>query len=109
MVYKSGVATFGEVLGDVYAYPNPLRLEAGFPEAPGELVTFTNLPAGSRVMVFTVSGDIVADLTPDLQEGRNIKWFTRNDSDELLASGVYIYKVESPGREDYFSKIIIIR
>ncbi len=93
----------------VYAYPNPLRLEAGFPEAPGELVTFTNLPAGSRVMVFTVSGDIVADLTPDLQEGRNIKWFTRNDSDELLASGVYIYKVESPGREDYFSKIIIIR
>jgi len=93
----------------VYAYPNPLRLEAGFPEAPGELVTFTNLPAGSRVMVFTVSGDIVADLTPDLQEGRNIKWFTRNDSDEPLASGVYIYKVESPGRENYFSKIIIIR
>jgi hypothetical protein len=94
---------------EIFVFPNPLRLEEGFPESPGELVTFTNLNAESRVVVYTLSGDLIVDLSPDLQVGRNLKWFTRNYAGELLASGVYIYKVESPGREDYFGKLIIIR
>ena len=89
--------------------PNPLRSGAGFPEGLGELVQFRNLPPESRVLVYTLDGDLVADLGPDLQEGHNMPWTTRNDNDDLLASGVYIWKVEMPEREDFYGKLVIIR
>lgn len=93
---------------DIFAYPNPLRLDSGFSGAEGEDVRFKNLPPESRVQVFTLDGDLVADLGPELQAGDIIVWTTRN-GDELLASGVYIYKVVMPERETFFGKVVIIR
>jgi len=94
---------------EIMVVPNPLRSGAGFPEGLGELVQFRNLPPESRVLVYTLDGDLVADLGPDLQEGHNMPWTTRNDNDDLLASGVYIWKVEMPEREDFYGKLVIIR
>ena len=54
-------------------------------------------------------GPDTPDLGPELQEGHNLSWITRNDNDELLSSGVYIYKVEMPERDAYFGKLVIIR
>ena len=90
---------------EVYAVPNPLRnTSAGLNQSlAGREVHFRNLPPSSRVHVFTVNGDLVAEL--DDQEGHNISWLTPDD----LASGVYIYKVEMPARDDYFGKLVIIR
>jgi len=93
---------------EIYAYPNPLRLGSGFTGAEGEDVRFKNLPPDSRVQVFTLDGDLVADLGSDKQEGDIIVWTTRNGS-ELLASGVYIYKVVMLEREDFYGKVVIIR
>ena len=93
---------------EIYAYPNPLRLDSGFTGAEGEDVRFKNLPPQSRVQVFTLDGDLVADLGPEHQNGDIIAWTTRNGS-ELLASGVYIYKVVMPEREDFYGKVVIIR
>ena len=93
---------------EIFAYPNPLRLDSGFSGAEGEDVRFKNLPPESRVQVFTLDGDIVADLGPDLQSGDIIAWTTRNGS-ELIASGVYISKVLMPEREDFYGKVVVIR
>lgn len=93
----------------VFVFPNPLRRELGFPGSEGEQVVFSNLPPESRIQVFTAAGDEVADLGPELQQGSNIYWQTRNQSGESLASGVYIYRVEMPERETYFGKLVIIR
>ncbi len=93
---------------EIFAYPNPLRLDSGFSGAEGEDVRFKNLPPESRVQVFTLDGDLVADLGPENQNGDIIAWTTRN-GDELLASGVYIYKVVMPERETFFGKVVIIR
>jgi hypothetical protein len=92
---------------EVYVVPNPLRnTSAGLNQAlPGREMHFRNLPPSSRVQVYTVNGDLVADLGPELQEGHNIAWLTPDD----LASGVYIYKVEMPEKDDYFGKLVIIR
>jgi hypothetical protein len=94
---------------EIFVFPNPLRQGMGFPNYEGEMVKFSNLPEKSRVLVFTLDGDLVADLDDTQREGRNLTWVTRNDDDQLLASGVYIYKVEMEGREDYFGKLVIIR
>jgi hypothetical protein len=36
-------------------------------------------------------------------------WLTRNEDNELLASGIYIWKIEMPERGDFWGKLVIIR
>ncbi len=92
---------------EIYVVPNPLRhTSAGMTQGlAGREIHFRNLPPESRVQVFTVDGDLVADLSSDTQQGHTISWLTEED----LASGVYIYKVEMPSRDDYFGKLVVIK
>ncbi len=96
---------------EIYVYPNPLRRQAGIAGSEGEEVIWTNLPPESQIQVYTLAGDWVAAL-PDEdnpQEGGNIYWITRNDDNELLASGVYMWRVLMPERGDFWGKLVIIR
>jgi photosystem II stability/assembly factor-like uncharacterized protein len=94
---------------EIYVYPNPLRRAAGFPGQEGEGVIFTNLPPHAHIQVFTMDGDHIADLGEEAQEGANMYWVTRNEDGNLLAPGIYIWKVEMPKREEYWGKLVIIR
>jgi hypothetical protein len=93
----------------IYVYPNPLRRDAGIPGSEGETVIFTNLPPQSRVRVFTTAGDDVINLGWDNMREGNIYWRTTNREGEPVSPGVYLYKVESPQREDHWGKLVIIR
>lgn len=95
--------------GEIYVYPNPLRLGIGISDYEGSKVIFTNLPTGSQILVFTPAGDKVIELGPELQEGANIHWDTRNSEGAELTAGVFLYKVIMTEREDFWSKLIIIR
>ncbi len=94
---------------EIYVFPNPLRRGAGLPSGEGELVVWTNLPPESKIQVFTVDGDVVADLDPTNQSGANMFWVTRNEDGKLLASGIYIWRVIMPERGDFWGKLVIIR
>jgi photosystem II stability/assembly factor-like uncharacterized protein len=94
---------------EIYVFPNPLRLGEGIRDFEGKKVVFTNLPAESRIQIFTTAGDLVIDLGPDLQEGGNIPWNTRNSEGEELAAGVFLYKVTMVEREEFWGKVVIIR
>lgn len=94
---------------EIYVFPNPLRPGEGFVDQPGRRVRFTNLPPESRVRVFTVAGDDVINLGPELQVGDNIDWLTINHEGEQVEADVYIYKVEMPQRDPYWGRLIIIR
>ncbi len=97
---------------EIYCFPNPLRSGAGFTGYEGEQVVFTNVPPQSKIQIFTVAGDEVASLESDAVNDRgNVYWIARNSEGELLAGGVYIYKVETSGREKdpVFGKLVIIR
>ena len=110
ILYEVNLAAKDALMGpEIYVVPNPLREGVGFPELNGEMVEFRNLPPESKVKVFTIDGDLVADIGSDAQEGHNIKWVTRNPDNKLLASGVYIWRVEMPQREPFFGKLVIIR
>ncbi len=101
--------TFADYGPEIYVFPNPLRANEGLPGQEGETVVFTNLPANSRVWVFTTAGDIVADLGPELMNEGNIEWNTRNKENESVSPGVYMYKVEMPSRQDHWGRLVIIR
>lgn len=98
---------------EIYAYPNPLRLGSGIVGGEGQEVIWTNLPPDSRIQIFTLAGDEIAELPEDAidgeQVGGNIHWLARNRSDEDLASGIYIWKVIMPQRGDFWGKLVIIK
>lgn len=94
---------------EIYVFPNPLRSGAGFPRGEGGLVTFTNIPEGAKILVFTTAGDRVIDLGPELILGGNVHWNTQNSSGEPITSGVFLYKVEMAERDDYWGRLVVIR
>jgi ligand-binding sensor domain-containing protein len=63
-------------------YPNPFEIRFS-----GDRATF-EVPAGSMVDIFTVAGDRVRTLT------EIYLWDGRNESGELVASGLYLYRVK---------------
>jgi len=94
---------------EIYVFPNPLRNDVGFSGQEGQRVRFTNLPPESRIQVFSEDGDLIADLGPELQIGGNIDWVTVNTNNEILASGIYIWRVQMPERGDFWGRLVIIR
>ena len=59
----------------------------GLPRDEGFSVVFTNIPEGSRILVFTTAGDRVVELPSDGLAGRNMFWDTHNENGEELAAG----------------------
>jgi hypothetical protein len=98
-----------EGLEEIYVFPNPLRTGAGFPRDEGGSVTFSNMPEGSKLLIFTTAGDRIIDIGPEVIVGGNMHWNTRNSSGEVITSGVYIYKVEIPESEAYWGRLVVIR
>jgi len=94
---------------EIYVFPNPLRTGAGFPRGEGGLVTFRNIPEGSKILIFTTAGDRVIDIGPDTILGGNIHWDAHNSSGEPITSGVYLYLVEIPEMDDYWGRLVVIR
>jgi hypothetical protein len=113
-------------LGKVMVVPNPYRtdknytlesggyegLSAGWDETR-RLVKFINLPAVCTIRIFSLSGDLVRTVEHDGGTGT----FPDGDEDvplvsesnRALASGIYIFTVESPGLETQTGKFVIIR
>lgn len=72
---------------EVGVYPNPYYANAAWDQA-GERsrkIYFTNLPARATIKIFTMTGDLVAEITHDAAtyDGSGIKWF-----DDFSALGV---------------------
>jgi hypothetical protein len=65
------------------------------------MVKFTHLPLNSTVRIYTPSGDLVKTLrhqgdgTTPQERGGTESWNLLNSNDQLIASGVYIFHVES--------------
>ncbi len=86
---------------DVHAYPVPFRKSDGHSR-----ITFTNLPENSTISIASVSGTIV--FTKAGAGPGDWIWDVKNDKGGDLASGVYLYSVESKGGTSQ-GKIVIIR
>jgi hypothetical protein len=96
--------------------PNPFIISArwererlgNIPEGePIRELAFVNLPGECTIKVFTIDGDMVRTLRHANGTGTEY-WDIRSDYNQMVATGVYIFHVESPQGE-HVGKFAIVR
>lgn len=75
-------------LAGAKVYPNPYR-----PNSIADVMHFANLPAYSRIRIYTFLGELVRSLRADVNG--MAQWDGLNDSGRTAASGVYIAFIKS--------------
>jgi len=115
IVDSSGVEKFFLVSNEakllyVYNYPNPTSGETYF------TFKLTQIPEEIRIKIFTIAGRLVKELkltSADLKYDFNkIYWDGRDEDRDVLANGVYIYKVimkAGDKTEDVTQKLAIVK
>jgi hypothetical protein len=110
VAFNNNVAPFGEELGEVYAYPNPVKKNHEFVTIDGR--NGTHLPRGTNVKILDTAGRLVHET--NVETGQEIKggkviWNKTNLAGRKVASGVYIVLLTSPDKSETSStKIAII-
>lgn len=110
VAYNSNIASYGEELGEVYAYPNPVLRqhdEVTIDGREGE-----HLPLGTNVKILDSAGYLVYETNvvegQELQGGK-VVWDKRNLAGRKVASGVYIVLLTNEDSSETSStKIAII-
>ena len=88
-------------LSSIRIYPNPWRAARG----DGDII-FDQMPLGSTVKIFTVSGRWVKTL--DAPAGK-VPWDLTNDAGDKVASGIYFYLITDGQGDKMHGKFTIIR
>ena len=110
VAFNNNVAPFGDNLGEVYAYPNPVKKQHSFVTIDGR--NGTHLPRGTNVKILDAAGHLVHET--NVVEGQELKggkviWNKTNLAGRKVASGVYIVLLTLPDRsETSMTKIAII-
>ena len=110
VAFNNNVAPFGDSLGEVYAYPNPVKKEHSFVTIDGR--NNSHLPRGTNVKILDASGRLVHET--NVIEGQELKggkviWNKTNLAGKKVATGVYIVLLTLPDRsESSFTKIAVI-
>ena len=92
--YDFGEVT--EVVDDVIAHPNPFII-------PDHSKVFLNYDGEADISIFTIAGELVRKTSNS--EG----WDGRNESGQLVASGMYLFYLSTPDGESHTGKIAFIR
>lgn len=108
---------------EVVVYPNPYIGDGSYntsgyedPNRTGFVdherrLHFVNLPAECTLKLFTVSGDLVREIKhpgPFSNAETHATWDLRSANNELVASGIYIFVVESVQSGKQMGKIVIV-
>lgn len=91
-------------LKDVYVYPNPVQF--GTFGGVTKSLKFQNIPLGSTIEIYTVSGEKIQEIKG--VTSTQVIWNGERDNGDLVTSGLYIYRIQTPGGER-FGKIAVIR
>ena len=110
VAYNSDVSPFGDVLGAVYAYPNPVLKNHETVTIDGR--NGAHLPKGTNVKILDVAGNLVYETNviegQELQGGK-VVWNKRNLVGNKVASGIYIVLLSNDDvSEKSITKIAII-
>ena len=113
--------SISDKLQQVLVVPNPYRVDKDYTYENGgwegqvaswdetkRLVKFIHLPSVCTIRVFSLSGDLVTTLYHNDPSRGEMSWNLLSQSGRALASGIYIYSVESSfGRQ--IGKFVLIR
>ena len=88
--------------GEFKVYPNPFVKNKG-----AETITFANVKSGAKIQILTSHGQLVRTLRNNDGED-DLKWDLTNENGEIVASGIYIYRVSGSG-VDIIDKLAIVK
>ena len=102
----------GKTMADVRVVPNPflydMSAKTNYVGQKDKLV-FAGLPGPCKIKIYTQSGDLVDEFDHTTLEGIH-EWFNITKFNQYVASGVYVFYVESTeGKGSVFGKFIVIR
>ncbi len=92
----------------VAVVPNPYRANEAWDSATGHEVHFINLPPRARILIYTVAGDLVAELGHNDPVRDFERWNLKNQHGDDVASGIYMYRVESD-QLSFQHRFVVIR
>ena len=110
VAYNSNVSPFGDVLGAVYAYPNPVLKNHETVTIDGR--NGTHLPRGTNVKIIDVAGNLVHET--NVEEGQELQggkvvWNKLNLAGNKVVSGIYIVLLSNDdASETSVTKIAIV-
>jgi hypothetical protein len=112
---------------DVYVYPNPYRLDAGYrshgyegrgsgerdrPDDRVRRIHFAGLPPKCLISIFTLDGDLVREIDHDIDPGNPLSnhdtWDLITRNTQIVVSGIYYWTVETPDGRTQVGKLVII-
>jgi hypothetical protein len=101
-------------LGEVIVVPNPYSDHAAWEYFGNRKLQFINLPDGSKVDIFTVTGDFIRNLSLDAGargtgDVNTLDWDLRSGAGEEVTAGVYIFRVEAPDGRESIGRFVVIR
>jgi hypothetical protein len=91
LAVSAAVAPVSADLSQLKIFPNPFRASRG-----DNKVTFANLSGGGTIKIFNVAGHEVFEKSFDASV-TNFDWNVKNNNGDDVASGVYIYFIDSGG------------
>ncbi len=92
----------------VAVVPNPFRAFESWDRSTGHEVHFINLPQRATVKIYTLAGDLVAELEHRDTVRDFLAWDLKNAQGRDIASGIYLYRVESD-LLDFQDRFVVIR
>ncbi|MCI0495633.1 hypothetical protein L0Z72_11580, partial [candidate division KSB1 bacterium] len=97
-------------LSQVKVVPNPYLVSAGW-ELQGEdhRLAFTHLPAQCEIIIFNVTGEVVAILKHDDLHSGHAFWNLQSHEGMEVASGLYLFVVKTPEGKKQDGKFVVIR
>jgi hypothetical protein len=102
---------------EILVVPNPYKRRVAWEESGESKIQFTSVPVGSTIRIYTAAGNLVREIGPDeVARGCSastlpgcVNWDLRNGRGEEIVSGVYIFQVDSPGRDGHVGKFMVAR
>ncbi len=110
---------------DVYVYPNPYRVDAGYgdwgfegraetdrPVDRTRAINFANLPLKCTIRILTLDGDLVREIKHDKQPGDGTatheQWNLITRNTQIVVSGIYYFTVEDDRGRVQIGKLVIV-
>ena len=92
-------------LSATHAFPVPFIPSKGHSQ-----ITFTRLTAKVTIRIYTIAGELVKTIVKDSGSSDEVSWVpVVNEAGRPVASGVYLYHVDSTDGKSYIGKIMVIK
>jgi len=106
---KNDYTTAKNKIGEITVFPNPYYGNHSFEKSYSQrFVRFTGLPEEVIIRIYSLSGVFIKRIDKNTS-GEFVDWDLRNQSNQLVGSGIYLAYLEMPGVGEKILKLAVIQ